>query len=176
MDDLPHGIVVVGYSGTSSSRDAALAQADSADPSCRIALVMAIEPPRSPRSDTFLHDELKSEAYLLSDGAIVDEQLRHARELVARRTTAAVTGEAIVADPVRALVGAVARHRATAVVVGMRKSRPTGQVRRIARELPDGVDLFATDGLHHVRLATRSAVSERRRSPILRPVAGPAGA
>ncbi|MXP22083.1 universal stress protein [Gordonia sp. HNM0687] len=173
---LPHGIVVVGFSDTPASRTAALTQAAAVDEQSRIVLAMATTRPRPPRSDTIGHDALKVESYLLSERAIVDEKLRGAKESVARRTSAPVTTETVVDDPVHGLADIVARTRATAVVVGMGARRPSRQVRRMARALPDGVALYATDGRHHVRVMPRMTVPAGDRRPVLGPLPHPAGA
>lgn len=173
---LPQGIVVVGFSDTPTSRAAALTQAAAVDEHSRIVLAMAITRPHPPRSDTTGHDVLKTESYLLSERAIVDEKLRLARELVVRGTSAPVAAEAVIADPVHGLAEVAARVGATAVVVGMAATRPTWQVRRMARALPDGVSLFATDGRRHVRVMPRATVPAGRRRPVLGPVPHAAGA
>ncbi|MFI8774554.1 hypothetical protein ACIGKQ_20675 [Gordonia sp. NPDC062954] len=173
---LPQGIVVVGFSDTQRSWTAAITAAAALDRRSRIVLAMATTRPRPPRSDTFGYDALRADSYLLSERAILDEKLREAKEVVLGRTSATVTTETVVADPVHGLAEVAARVRAAAVVVGMGHDHPTPQVRRMARALPDGVSLFATDGRDHVRVIPRAAARSANRRPVLSPVPHAAGA
>lgn len=150
------GVLVVGFTGSPASQRALDTVCATAGPGLRIALVCAIDPIRPPAPATFLHDALKSEAYLLSDRAVIDELLRRGMESVRGTCRARVTGVALEGDPVRVLAGAVARFEAAEVVVGMSGTRPTGQVRHIARALPDDVPLLVTNGERHVRLRRRT--------------------
>ncbi|MGC4963503.1 universal stress protein [Gordonia sp. DT101] len=177
IDRLPAGgRIVVGYTGSPVSARALESVLRAADADVRIALVCAINPVRPPRSTSFLHDALKSEAYLLSDRASIDEQLRRGVEALHAHSLEPETAVAIEGDPVRVLSRAAREFGAAHLVVGMRDEQPTGQVRRIARALPDDIALFVTSGDAHLRLMGSRRVRGRARTLAPNPIGRVVGA
>ncbi|MBD1322215.1 universal stress protein [Gordonia hankookensis] len=177
IDRLPvRGPIVVGYTGSPVSTRALETVLRAADAHVRISLVCAVTPIRPPRSTSFMHDALKSEAYLLSDRASIDEQLRRGVEALHAHSLEPETAVAIEGDPVRVLSRAARELEAAQVVVGMRDDRPTGQVRRIARALPDDVALFATSGDAHLRLVHTRRIRRGVRTLAPEPIGRAVGA
>ncbi|MFD1812401.1 universal stress protein [Rhodococcus gannanensis] len=157
------GTVVLGCNGS----DASLRLIEAAPRICSITggvvLVCAVSPwgraPWERHPDAV--DVLKGEAHLLDDAT--DSQL--ALEL--GRAAAREAGLNLVAaveepgDPVRSLLRAADRYRAAAILVGMRDERPSRQVNRLARRLPDGLDLVASNGSEHLLARTRNRARAR---------------
>jgi nucleotide-binding universal stress UspA family protein len=100
--------LVVGYDGTAGSRAAAAWAARELGTTGRLVLVHGERPLHAPaRADAALRDELGQ--------AILDElMLDGAKELLDPRLTTELADE----DPVTALLDAVERHRAGAIVLG----------------------------------------------------------
>ncbi|MYR05562.1 universal stress protein [Gordonia sp. SID5947] len=167
IDRLPgRGGIIVGYTGSPVSVRALDAVLRTAEADARIALICAVRPFRPPRSTTAMHDALKSEAYLLSDRASTDELIRRGVEAVHAHSIEPATAIAVVGDPVTVISRAASQFEAAHVVVGMRDDRPTSQVRRIAKALPDHVGMFATNGDTHISL-----VRSRRARRVVRTLA-----
>ncbi|MFW0785101.1 universal stress protein [Gordonia sp. CPCC 206044] len=173
----PHAEVIIGYSGTPASRLAIEAVGRGiVNPHHGVVIVCAVNKVHAPDKSTFMHDTLKSEAYLLSEGAELSELMRRAKECARAAHIPDVEVIAIEADPVRALASAVADHHASVAVVGMSGDRPSRQTRRIARALPDGVGMVATNGRTHTDVAVRRHVRPRLHRPAFpRTVARPMG-
>ena len=151
--DLPGtGPLVVGYTGSPTSARAVAAVCRRVRADTPIVLVCAIEPIHPPGSATVLHDALKADAYLLSERASIDEILRRGVELAHELGRSEVSAVAVEGNPVRVLERAAREHGAVGVVVGMRADRPSGQVRHIARGLPQEVALWVTNGEDHIRM------------------------
>jgi hypothetical protein len=152
------GTVVLGCDGS----DAALRLIAAAPRICAarggVVLVCAVSPwgraPWERHPDAV--NALKGETHLLDD--VTDSRLA----LEFGRAAARDAGLNLVAaveepgDPVRSLLRAADRYRAEAILVGMGGERPSRQVNRLARRLPGGLDLVASNGREHLLARARS--------------------
>lgn len=155
------GPIVLGCTGSEASLRAIAAARHVVDVTDGVVLVCAIRASAQQlQRPTQLHDALKSEAYLLTDTATLDEVLRRSTEVAlgaGLRPLAALHDHG---DPVRVLLRTAARYQSATIVVGMNELRPSRLVRRLARRLPDDIALIATNGATH--LGTRKCTGPRK--------------
>ncbi|MGV9710260.1 universal stress protein [Gordonia sp. NPDC003424] len=155
--------LVIGYSGSDASRRALRAALTTASPADDIVLVCAVRR-RSDGPATPLHDALKSEAYLLTASAGIDELLRCGREAAHAAGAASVDVRRGTGSPSAVLAGVAAEVGASVVVLGMSGRRPGGLARTLHRRLSADVDLVVTDGTTHLHAAS-TRPSLRRPEP-----------
>lgn len=146
-----HGPVIVGCSGSEASLRAIATAAHVVDVSAGVILVCATRTPvRRPQPPASAHDLLKSEAYLLTDSAAIDEIVRHGRELASSSGARVLATLQSRGNPVHVLLQAADRYLARAILVGMHRDRPSRQAARLARTRPADIDVIASNGTTHL--------------------------
>ncbi len=142
------GPIIVGYTGSPASLRAIASAPRLVNAPTQTLLISAItrRRGRTPRPFPRDYDVLKDDAYLLSPSAVIDETLRRGRETAWDAGLKDVVTQMITADPVHALATAARSAGARAIIVGVGGSRPSRQLNRLAKALPDDVSLIATDG------------------------------
>ncbi|MFW0791851.1 hypothetical protein [Gordonia sp. CPCC 205333] len=143
------GPIILGCNGSAASLRAIGSAADLVGPVSTVVLLSALRPQRARpgRNRSRDHDVLKSDAYQLSESAVVDEALRRSREVAWESGLKGVVTQTITASPYHALLAAAAEQGTSTVIVGIGRNRPSRLVNRLAEALPDGIDLIATDGI-----------------------------
>ena len=112
--------VLVGTDGSDSSYRAVDRAAEiTRDTAARLVIVCAYEP-ATPREVAQAEDVLKDEAYSVAGSTPAEETLRTAAERAAARGAGRAERVTVAGEPVKALIGAVAEHRADLLVVGNR--------------------------------------------------------
>ncbi|GAB93732.1 universal stress protein [Gordonia rhizosphera] len=170
------GPVIVGYTGTDASLRAVTASARTLDPTIELVLVCAVtRRRRRAQPTTFLHDALKSEAYLLTPEATTDELLRHAAETAQRECARQIRIRTETGDPVTVLARAAADLDASAVILGMNGPGPGALARALRRRVGSEADLFVTDGTTFLYAASGTTVTAGAGRSSSRPVWDPTG-
>ncbi len=170
------GPVIVGCTGTDASLRALTASARTLDPTIDLVLVCAVtRRRRRAQPTTFLHDALKSEAYLLTPEATTDELLRHAAETARRERARHIRIHTDTGDPVTVLARAASDLEASAVILGTSGSGPGALARALHRRIGSGADLFVTDGTRFLSAAGGTTVTTGAGRSSSRPVWDPTG-
>ncbi|MFF0816717.1 universal stress protein [Rhodococcus sp. NPDC003318] len=163
------GPVILGCSGSAASLRMIEAAPRIANVAGGVVLVCAVRRPASSTPDRHLFgpEFLTGETHLLAQSADVHEAMQSGRDAARRAGLPLVAVLDEPGDPVRSLLRAADRYQAEAVMVGMRRDRPSRQVNRLARRRPARLDLIASNGSEHLLARKPNGARLRRRTSML---------